>query len=50
MGHSCQCLTLFTLDRRHEPSRKVEVALCVKDVGHGKRENCDIIFMMGSSS
>jgi hypothetical protein len=36
MGHSSQHLTLFTLGLQHVPSRKVEVALCVKDVGHGK--------------
>jgi hypothetical protein len=29
MGHSCQCPTLFTLGRRHVPSRKVEAALCI---------------------
>ena len=44
-----QCLALFTLGRRHVPSRKVEVALCVKDVGHGKRGNCDFISTMGNS-
>jgi hypothetical protein len=49
MGHFCQCLALFTLDRRHVPSRKVEAALCVKDVGHGKRGNCDFISTMGNS-
>jgi hypothetical protein len=31
-----QCLALFTLGRKHVPSRKVEAALCVKDVGHGR--------------
>jgi hypothetical protein len=37
------------LGRRHVPSRKVEATLCVKDVGHGKRGNCDFISMMGNS-
>jgi hypothetical protein len=36
VGHSCQCMALFILGRRHVPSRKVKVVLCVKDVGHGK--------------
>jgi hypothetical protein len=36
MGHSYQCLALFTLGHRHVPSRKVDAAQCVKDVGHGK--------------
>jgi hypothetical protein len=49
MGHSCRCLTLFTLGRRHVPIRKVEATLCVKDVGHGKRGNCDFISTMGNS-
>jgi hypothetical protein len=49
MGHSCQCLALFTLDRRHVPCRKVEAALCVKDVGHGKQGSCDLISTMGNS-
>ena len=44
-----QCLALFTLGRRHVPSRKVEAALCVKDVGHGTRGNCDFISTMGNS-
>jgi hypothetical protein len=47
MGHSYPCLALFTLDC--QPSRKVEVALCINDVGHGKQGNCDFISMMGSS-
>jgi hypothetical protein len=49
MGHSCQCLALFTIGRRHVPSRKVEAALSVKYVGHGKRGNCDFISTMGNS-
>jgi hypothetical protein len=48
MGHSCQCLALFTLGRRYVPSRKVEAALCIKDVGHGNQGNCDFISMMGN--
>jgi hypothetical protein len=44
-----QCLALFTFSRRHVPSRKVEATLCVKDVGHGKRGNCDFISTMGNS-
>jgi hypothetical protein len=48
MGHSYQCLALFTLSRGHVPSRKVEAALCVKDVGHDKRGNYDFISMMGN--
>jgi hypothetical protein len=46
MGHSCQCLALFTLGRRHVPCRKVEAALRVKDVRHGKQGNCDFISIM----
>jgi hypothetical protein len=33
-----QCLALFTLGRRHVPSRKVEAALCLKDVGMASEE------------
>jgi hypothetical protein len=49
MGHSCRCLTLFTLSRRHVPSRKVETTLCIKDVGHDKRGNYGFISTMGDS-
>jgi hypothetical protein len=48
MGHSYQCLALYTLGHGHVPSRKVEAALCVKDVRHGKRGNCDFISTMGN--
>jgi hypothetical protein len=44
-----QHLALFTLGRRHVPSQEVEDALCVKDVGHGKRGNYDFISTMGNS-
>jgi hypothetical protein len=36
MGHSYQCLALFTLGHQHVPCRKVEAALRIQDVGHGK--------------
>jgi hypothetical protein len=49
MGHSCRCLTLFTLGHGHVLSRKVEAALCVKDVGHDKRGIYDLIYTMCNS-
>jgi hypothetical protein len=44
-----QCLALFTLGHRHVPSREVKAALCVKDVGCGKRGKCDFISTMDNS-
>jgi hypothetical protein len=46
MGHPYQHLAYVTLNRRHVLRRKVEDALCVKDVEHGKREKCECISTM----
>jgi hypothetical protein len=48
MGHPCQRLAFVTLSRQHVPRQKVEAALCVKDVGHGKRANGECISTMGN--
>ena len=42
----CQRLAFVTFNRRLLPSRKVQAALCIKDVGHGKRAKCERISTM----